>query len=477
VKALYQSHGIDSHGGDKYFEKPLFMTFVMFFGMAFALPLYYAIVYFSKRNKSSASGRESVPLVPKNDTPVSLSLKSHSDANRYSQEDPFDDYGSVAASYQLTVTSPEEEESNDASVLEDPRALLDWSLNLMLLIPSFFDLLGSALSTIGLMYTSVSVYQLSRCSVIIVTAILKSSVLGHKLSRRMWTGVGVITLAMTLVGATAFFDASDDAAGTGEAAGAASNAKLGMIFILASCLVQGAQYVFEESMLTLENVPPLILVGMEGFWGVVLCLFCVFPLAHLLPGSDNGIYEDIPDALYMAMHNTEILTLVIAFCLIVFLYNVFCIYITFLLNSIWHAIMDNCRPVAVWSCGLILYYTTGRVGEPWTNSSWLELAGMLLLFYGTAVYNGNVSFPGVHDEDAAEAEEAPLPYHDTLPSTPMFHPKNSSGPLPSASLMMTQSPSMRALNHGHSHGHGHGHSHGLGANPYADSKNPLVGAL
>lgn len=36
-----------------------------------------------------------------------------------------------------------------------------------------------------------------------------------------------------------------------------------------------------------------------------------------------------------------------AFCVIVFFYNVFCIYVTFLLDSIWHAILDNFRPVRI----------------------------------------------------------------------------------------------------------------------------------
>ncbi len=35
----------------------------------------------------------------------------------------------------------------------------------------------------------------------------------------------------------------------------------------------------------------------------------------------------------------------VAFTITVWLYNIFCIYVTFLLNSIWHAILDNFRPV------------------------------------------------------------------------------------------------------------------------------------
>lgn len=34
--------------------------------------------------------------------------------------------------------------------------------------------------------------------------------------------------------------------------------------------------------------------------------------------------------------------------------------------------------------------SAGQYGEAWTDGSWLQLAGMFLLLFGTAVYNGTV---------------------------------------------------------------------------------------
>jgi hypothetical protein len=67
-------------------------------------------------------------------------------------------------------------------------------------------------------------------------------------------------------------------------------------------------------------------------------------------------------------------------------------YVTFLLNSVWHAILENFRPCAVWLVDLALFYvlTEGRFGEAWTAWSWMELAGMGMLLLGSLVYNGTV---------------------------------------------------------------------------------------
>lgn len=43
-----------------------------------------------------------------------------------------------------------------------------------MLIPSVFDMVGTALAKVGLLYCTVSVYQLVRCTVIIITALLKA---------------------------------------------------------------------------------------------------------------------------------------------------------------------------------------------------------------------------------------------------------------------------------------------------------------
>ena len=39
--------------------------------------------------------------------------------------------------------------------------------------------------------------------------------------------------------------------------------RIGVGFIILSCMVQGTQYVFEEKVMTVEGLPPMLLVGLE----------------------------------------------------------------------------------------------------------------------------------------------------------------------------------------------------------------------
>jgi len=256
-----------------------------------------------------------------------------------------------------------------------------------MLVPSTFDMLGTALSQAGLLYTTASMFQLLRCSVIIITAILKIILFGERLAGYMWAGVVVNTIAMALVGSTSFME---DESGGGVLG---SDPKLGFFLIMLSVVVQGAQYVFEEKVMANDNCPPLMVIGMEGFWGVLLTFFIAFPVAYILPGNDyGGSFESAYDAWVMWMNDGKIRLLVCLFFVSITGYNVMSIYVTKLLSSIWHAILDNFRPVSVWMFGLLIYYSwsDGTMGEAWGTYSFLQLAGMLLLFVGTAIYNGSV---------------------------------------------------------------------------------------
>ena len=63
--------------------------------------------------------------------------------------------------------------------------------------------------------------------------------------------------------------------------------------------------------------------------------------------------------------------------------------------------------MGVWVVGLIFFYTKFAVsiGESWTNWSYLELFGFLVLMYGTFAYKGLVKIPCVSEESYRLAEQ------------------------------------------------------------------------
>ena len=367
IKLAYGLNSTDSQGVNRRFEKPLTTTFIMFVAMSISLPIYSFMVLCHRGScwgrfvSLCSSRRKRSPSDPHRPLPLEATLL---DAERVADEE-------------------------DRGENVDPHSngpWISWRLFFLLLIPAFFDLTGTALAKVGLMHCSVSVYQLVRCSVIVFTSIAKT-LMGRRLPAHMWFGVFLVTVAMVGVSASSLI--SSDASSSSE-----QDPAVGITFLLGSCLVASLQYVFEEKVMSDDGAHPLVVVGMEGFWGVVLFLSIVFPWAYILSGDDVGSLENAYDSYIMARNSTSIQLALLGFFVTVAFYNIFAVYLTHLMSSIWHAILDCFRPVSVWGTDLLIFYviTNGTFGEKWGVYSWLELAGMLLLFFGTAVFNGNIRF-------------------------------------------------------------------------------------
>jgi len=239
--------------------------------------------------------------------------------------------------------------------------------------------------------------------VTIFCAILNVTVLGKKIRGFEGLGVFLITVSMVLISISSLL--SDDSSAT-----AATNPLQGILFLLGSCMVAAAQYVYEEKVMTECNCPPLVMVGMEGFWGTVFMWGAVFPWAYIINGPDKGSMENVFDSFQMIQNSSEIQGMLFGFFVTVMLYNIAGILITKLSSSMWHTILDSFRPVSVWATDLLIFYviTQHMFGEAWTTTSYIQLAGVVVLLVGTAIYQGKVRIKGLSYDALPHGEQLPV---------------------------------------------------------------------
>ncbi|CAK4086255.1 unnamed protein product [Aphanomyces euteiches] len=264
----------------------------------------------------------------------------------------------------------------------DKMPKLDYDRVMVLAFPACADLGATALMSVGLLYVPVSTFQLVRCTIIVFVAALKVLFLKFRPTGYMKCGILLNSIAILMVSASCFGEEQE-----------AASAAIGVSVLLLGCLVTSSQYVLEETVMSKKNgTPPMMVIGLEGIWGTLLMLAIVFPVAYWIPGNDNGSVEDFWDSCLMIYNNTAVASMCLFYIVCVTSFNIASIFVTFLLDSVWRSILANFRPVSVWSMDLALFYifTSGTLGEPWSPWSWLQLAGMFLLFFGTAVYNGTV---------------------------------------------------------------------------------------
>ena len=194
--------------------------------------------------------------------------------------------------------------------------------------------------------------------------------------RYMWLGVGGITVAVILVGLSSQIgvDASTDKAAAIDAA----DAVVGVVLTVAGTFVQSVQvmgrqyhdhrhlhlhrhllhltsstippqYTYEEKVMSGDvSAPPWLLIGVEGVTGTAVCTVLLYPLCWILPGNDHGSFEDPLNTAAKLYNSPTALAFALLFCALVFILNSFSVLVTYMMSSVWHAILDNFRPITIW---------------------------------------------------------------------------------------------------------------------------------
>jgi len=356
-KVMMDMHGIGIKGEREKFSKPIFQTFGMFVGMTFGILMHCAVVTWR------------IPF-PGYTHPTT----SNNNRNQSNNKEPTE------------IDSLLPKAGDDKSGQQQQAVPL--SMYFLLAVPSIFDLAATTFCMLGLRYLDVSIYQLLRGSGLIFVAITKDRVLGDRLYKFQWLGVFWNLLAVSMVGITAILASSMEEKAHNSYTGI--DVIWGLCLVLIGSFIQALQYVFEEKVMTMDiPAPPLLLIGMEGVWGVIFCLTIVYPIAYFIPGDDyNGSYEHFGNTMAMIINTPSIQIMFSVYFVAIFGYNLFAVLVCFLLNSIWHAILDNFRPITIWLIDMLIFYCIDhQFGEEWTKYSWLQLFGMMVLLYGTAVYN------------------------------------------------------------------------------------------
>lgn len=179
----------------------------------------------------------------------------------------------------------------------------------------------------------------------------------------------------------------------------------GMSLALAGQVVQAAQVIAEEWLLTDMDLPGMQIIGFEGAWGSVMMLVVAFPLFYLLPGQDGGRFEDEQDTLAMIGNSSPLLSALLLFAFSCLTYNMAGISVTGALSAVHRVMLEAFRTCVVWAFGLTVHYcydSNSKFGEVWTPYSPLEVGGFVCIVLGQAIYGVMIRVPGLTYPEGSE---------------------------------------------------------------------------
>jgi drug/metabolite transporter (DMT)-like permease len=357
TKVLLTTQAVGEDGKMETFQKPFFGTFNMFFAMALVMIVHWA---------SKATSR--------NQHMIDLDKKLLPDEKR-EQEEP----QQASTTKKLLLTAP----------------------------PAFLDLVAMILMLIGMLFLPASIWQMLRGANIIFAAILTIVILRRKLRAYHWVGVSLALVGILIVSAAALSAGGSDS-GDSDSSKSGNDVAIGVGIVIFAQVIQATQIILEEELLNDLGMEPMLVVGVEGLWGL-LFMCVIMPILMFLPGSDNGHVEDSVDTYRFLMNSSSAQAVVVAYMVSVATYNVSGMMVTQSLTGVMRVMLEATRTLTIWIFNLFWHYSVdskSKFGEEWTNWSYLQAAGFLVLIIGQATYGRKIEWPCLsYDEPEPPAEE------------------------------------------------------------------------
>lgn len=135
---------------------------------------------------------------------------------------------------------------------------------LLFFLPALFDLGGTTIMNVGLLYTPVSIYQMVRGSLSLWVGLFSVLYLGRRLSKQEIGALVVVSLGVAIVGLSGAKHSDLEAA-----EGAVSKVLLGVALILFAQLFTASQFVVEEKVTSfLPTSQPLFKANQRRSWPI-----------------------------------------------------------------------------------------------------------------------------------------------------------------------------------------------------------------
>ncbi|KAL7283239.1 hypothetical protein ACG7TL_002666 [Trametes sanguinea] len=311
----------------------------------------------------------------------------------------------------LRLPSDSEEEPAAGAKAEIPlQHLHGWKV-FLLWFPAACDLTGTTLMNVGLLYTPVSIYQMTRGALVLFVGILSVIFLRRRLWLYQWISLITVMAGVSLVGlsgslvkdavkesAVNMLDELPPAEPVEEPE--VTKVLVGVFFILFAQILYVFSSIFSgEKILNRYSVAPLVAVGYEGLFGALSIVLAMPLLARF---SSVSPFFDLPRGWHQMIDTPAVLWSGVVIALSIALFNFFGLSVTRHVSATARSLTDTCRTLSIWIVSL---------GLGWEvlvfPISLLQVAGFALLVYGTFLFNRLVRPPSFLRPRSEDVPAAP----------------------------------------------------------------------
>ncbi|KAF2857650.1 hypothetical protein K470DRAFT_260588 [Piedraia hortae CBS 480.64] len=301
----------------------------------------------------------------------------------------------------------------DGDTMSAPRIPLTGWRVFLLALPAVCDICGTTLMNVGLLFVAASIYQMTRGALVLFVGLFSVIFLKRRLGVWKWAALVVVVSGVVLVGLAGVLEKKQEGhvyrpyhpyqdgasadlirktvnlareSASALASHTAGETILGVTLIAAAQIFTASQFVLEEGIMEQYTMDPIQVVGWEGIFGFLVTLTgmgVLYPLIGRTPAGKGG-YFDIPEGFHQVFHNRAVAITSLLIMISIGGFNFFGLSVTRVISATSRSTIDTCRTLFIWMVSL---------GLGWEKFKWLQVAGFILVVYGTSMFNDIISPP------------------------------------------------------------------------------------
>lgn len=195
-----------------------------------------------------------------------------------------------------------------------------------------------------------SVYQMLRGGLTVFACLLSIKYLEKKVKKYEWYAIGSICVGLVVVGVASVFGSGDEQQNSWVIQ------LYGVLLILLGQAIQAAQMVVEEHLLKNVDAPPLLMVGVEGIWGILIMAPVMWIIQYTPSCTDDSIgcqldqkvfHEDSTESFRMVGESESIRWVLVIYFMGILFFNICGLQVIKLLSAVHRTVLESLRIVFV----------------------------------------------------------------------------------------------------------------------------------
>jgi hypothetical protein len=266
-------------------------------------------------------------------------------------------------------------------------------------IPATADAFEQIVSAICILLVGASYDSMMKSGTLISVSLISRFVFKKHYYTYQWLAIGIVLLSLTLVGLAGIL-------ASGHSDTIRTN-RLWTAVILVLKLISQLGYAlrlsYEEYFVQKCLYHPVMITGIEGFWGFLVIGVIGEAVAHHLGGEEgNGLREDFWDTMHQIGHSSGICVVIAVLWFLGLTYN--CVSTTLIgkTSAVVRTLMEALRTFLIWMIQFAIFYGCQQskslyewrlIGEQWTQASLIQAVGFALMIWGLFMYNALPRYP------------------------------------------------------------------------------------